>query len=1613
MSKAERRRRWQLRFRNILRGAERRQRKSIYDQVIASLAGRIMDERGGGGAPKHGHRPPGVVALDDDVIVGGAQGRGRYRLLNFRTGLFATDDGDRVDIDAYQMGPFEFDHLVDKQWAAEVSAGRGTEGQTFTTFHGQSFKVWSVIQSAIDDFISEGGNTTILVVPGDYSGEDVSIETHLIDASSHRLVMTSPPSSQLTVVGSITVAGKLGSVSPNYPTSRIENFRLTGDLNLGTTNDRDLQGISFTNLNVAGDMVFNSDTIIFQADYLAFDRCRFGGGVSDNSKIVTLDLSRFTSCSFNGRFSLSFRSGSSASRISSTTFTDCSFRAGMDVRGIDAPLTSAMFSNCYLRGTTTESCFDLKSTSAVASPDLDNLSFAGCHFEYRDHDAEWAFIKIGIPNAGGSLFVNLAITGCTFAVPNLGEGEPPIHILWARNDQAGAFVHAALVGNSFIENAAGSRMEDLPTSSRSYSVKGYFERSVFGPNCPADFEVNLQGGTKNLYVGTGDVIGDGIVSVAPGDKLNILYDNGSLSVGWNAFITREDNVINSISAGTLNTTDDDTSYYEVLGSTVSQNTTGYTLGSIPLGVVVASSGDIDSITEETAILSHPQAKSIALPVIGTPTYKFVEDMNTLFHSAGHLDGGTISDSDNQQIDVAAGRGAIRIDTNSLAQLKFFDWAGVVNQDITVDTIRYVGVEYNNGSPQVAIRESENWNLTTDFPLGEVTREGSILHPQNTPWKVGDHARFMAERMHATNHIARDNFAGGFIFGESGARFITVTAGTWWVGLTSFPIGAINTNNGDDFDTYSSKAASDGLEASGVSQWPNGQYDNGGTLTNLGTNKWANLWWYLELDGGLVMIYGTAQYATQAQAEAETQPTTRPNRLESHGTLSSRFIFQEGAATAAQILSPFTTMFLMAGVTSHGDLADIGGGEDDHDEYVLLAGRLGGQTIRGDTASGGDLTLESTAHGTKGNVLITDPVGIGTATVPHGGIGIAKLAIDGATGGGATGPNIQITTSQDDYPTLQVFSNNHANIALSFNAYWNGSLYKSSDANANFQIFASASALNLKYDSGIAAGSNLTWNTGFALNTSGQILLPVQGSSAGLLIGGDAQIYRSNADELRTPDALIVDGLFTASGGISTDTIDEEGAGNGVTIETVLLKDGDITLGRAGEGILYGGDAANEDLLLQATSHATRATSQVKLFVDTNATMTLGATAQVFGSAINEVQFLNVTAVDFTNVVGFEIVRFSDASAAGGPAVTFATGELQVNEDIDISGHIAIGAAASVNATAGAVLVLAETGTTTAAVDVNQLDLSLMYTPAATSSAAFRGLRMNVTAGGDNDVDGAFLAGATALQFVMQHDSDGDINQALGAAGQVIIGNNPLDAVSSKTPHIDDFGSSGSGLVANFIWSSHSGYAGANDTLVAGPFNAGVAAMRAGLTLRTFQNAGRTLTIPEAFGSRVGINTTDAHSLTNRITITELSAIEVLDAAGNHGSVTIGTGILLKIGPWDSGPTYTNGPYAISQEGTGDVNWLAGFTYIGESSRISLATANNAALTVDQDNASGAIPPLILDQADVSEEMIEFITTIGVGNAIEAKGGKTLTETHFIKVTLPGPLTRYIEVGTIA
>jgi hypothetical protein len=88
-------------------------------------------------------------------------------------------------------------------------------------------------------------------------------------------------------------------------------------------------------------------------------------------------------------------------------------------------------------------------------------------------------------------------------------------------------------------------------------------------------------------------------------------------------------------------------------------------------------------------------------------------------------------------------------------------------------------------------------------------------------------------------------------------------------------------------------------------------------------------------------------------------------------------------------------FTGTGVTDHGSLTGLG--DDDHTQYLLLAGRSGGQTAIGGTDASDNLTLTSTSNGTKGTVTVTDELVLKASTSAGAGTGSLSFASDSNTG----------------------------------------------------------------------------------------------------------------------------------------------------------------------------------------------------------------------------------------------------------------------------------------------------------------------------------------------------------------------------------------------------------------------------------------------------------------------------------------------------------------------------------------------------------------------------------------------------------------------------------------
>lgn len=322
------------------------------------------------------------------------------------------------------------------------------------------------------------------------------------------------------------------------------------------------------------------------------------------------------------------------------------------------------------------------------------------------------------------------------------------------------------------------------------------------------------------------------------------------------------------------------------------------------------------IKESTGI----DASEISIPTgSGSPTVDDIQAYLDNTGSSGFFLGGALSDGGAGTLDVAAGSGFIRTTNDANAELQSFKWSASAGIAVTDNTTQYV---YVDDAGTISLSTDEFLETPDKIQIGVVTKEsGAVEHVFSLGVRleesVGQAGRFI-RRVHG---ITRDKRKGGLIFGQSGDvnRDVSMTAGMLWWGRTEYTITAFNTSSATDtFQTYSAS----GQEDIAASQWPNEQYDNSGTLTTMDNNRWANLFFFIEPDDHIVMIYGRDQFLSEALADAEDVPSSSlPTKVSETSILAARYTFQESSNTAT-ISSAFEQLFANASVTDHANLATL-------------------------------------------------------------------------------------------------------------------------------------------------------------------------------------------------------------------------------------------------------------------------------------------------------------------------------------------------------------------------------------------------------------------------------------------------------------------------------------------------------------------------------------------------------------------------------------------------------------------------------------------------------------------------------------------------------------------
>jgi len=308
------------------------------------------------------------------------------------------------------------------------------------------------------------------------------------------------------------------------------------------------------------------------------------------------------------------------------------------------------------------------------------------------------------------------------------------------------------------------------------------------------------------------------------------------------------------------------------------------------------------------------------------------------------------------------------------------------------------------------------NYNSCWPLGYCVREGSTVHVTNNPRKIQDATGGLIRRFHQTLPLARDELVGGLILGESRTRNITLSSGYLFDRQNRFTVDALDTSVSGSFDRYYRDGGTGFTKETAQTQWPNTQYDDGsGTLATAIVNRYLNLYWYLELDGNLVMVYGRDQFTSLALALEESIPATVPLRVDATAKLIARTSFQESDTSFLSVTSIFADSFSTASVSSHNNLSSLQGGTAG--EYYHLT-----SAQATDLTDSGATTLHKHDHGGMDGLSDDDHTQYLLASDATSRAAFAANWLD-LTDGGATALHTHAGTS-DLSPYMSAFAAAH-------------------------------------------------------------------------------------------------------------------------------------------------------------------------------------------------------------------------------------------------------------------------------------------------------------------------------------------------------------------------------------------------------------------------------------------------------------------------------------------------------------------------------------------------------------------------------------------------------------
>jgi len=348
-------------------------------------------------------------------------------------------------------------------------------------------------------------------------------------------------------------------------------------------------------------------------------------------------------------------------------------------------------------------------------------------------------------------------------------------------------------------------------------------------------------------------------------------------------------------------------------------------------VYVDITSKVDSVAGKTGVVTLDMDDIATVSQIGSP-----DDIDTLtklfnhMYSSGAMKGFTLTNNLDGTVDIATGQAYLRaVGGDGHTTLYPTLVPGISGLALTDNSTNFVHASYNDGiTPLIETTLNPyNINMIDKVPLYVIVREGTKLTYIDAREQNVDHIAKNQIKEFYTETFKRKN--GGMIISDKGALHLGCTAGAFFFQLNEYTVSALDTTGADTFEYYKHVA--------GVWTETNSStidplyYDNGTDLVALGNNKFGVHWVYAVVGetSHYGVLYGTAEYANIADAQASSVPSSVPPSVQGLGVLLGRVIVEKGAAELASVETVFETTFSSTLASTHNNLAGLNDGDYVH------------------------------------------------------------------------------------------------------------------------------------------------------------------------------------------------------------------------------------------------------------------------------------------------------------------------------------------------------------------------------------------------------------------------------------------------------------------------------------------------------------------------------------------------------------------------------------------------------------------------------------------------------------------------------------------------------------